>query len=109
MKKLVFFLFVCISFCVFTQVEPNVKELKQINPKHILMVGNSFMYYNDSMHKPLNNLIKSNKRLGKGHKLRSITINGSSLTWHDVDSYIKNQNMGSFSITSSNEYKPRKK
>lgn len=109
MKKLVFFLLVCISFSVFAQIEPNVKELKQINPKHILMVGNSFMYYNDSMHKPLTNLIKSNKRLGKGHKLRSITINGSSLTWHDVDSYINNQNMGSFSITSSNEYKQRKR
>ena len=108
MKKIVFILFFSLSSLVNALPEPIVKELNKPNPKQILMVGNSFMYYNDSMHKPLNYLIRSSKTLGKGHKIRSITINGSSLTWHDVNSYINNRNMGSFSITSSNEYKVRK-
>ena len=50
-------------------------------------------------------MVKANESLGKGHRFRNITINSSSLEWHDVESYVTNENIGSFSITSSNKYK----
>jgi len=89
---------------VFSSVTPSVKEPKGENPKSILMIGNSFMYYNNGVHNPLVRLIRANEELGKGHKIRLITINGSSLSWHDVSSYINNPNIGSFSINSKNVF-----
>jgi len=74
----------------FSSVMPVVKEPKGENPKSLLMIGNSFMYYNNGVHNPLVRLIRASNELGKGHKIRSITINGSSLSWHDVNSYINN-------------------
>ena len=88
--------------------KPNFIETKVDNPKSVLLVGNSFMYYNNGVHKPLLGMIKAEASLGKGHRLRSITINGSSLEWHDVESYVTNPNIGSFSITSKNKYKKLK-
>ena len=88
---------------VFSSVTPAIKEPKGENPKSILMFGNSFMYYNNGVHNPLVKLIRATEELGKGHKIRLITINGSSLSWHDVNSYIKNPNIGSFSINSKNQ------
>tara|TARA_B100000700_G_scaffold42626_1_gene43780 strand:- start:35381 stop:36181 length:801 start_codon:yes stop_codon:yes gene_type:complete len=87
---------------VASSLSPIIKESKVQNPKSILMIGNSFMYYNNGVHNPLVRLIRANGELGKGHKMRLITINGSSLSWHDVGSYIKNPNLGSFSISSKN-------
>ena len=86
----------------FSSVMPVVKEPKGENPKSLLMIGNSFMYYNNGVHNPLVRLISANEELGKGHKIRLVTINGSSLSWHDVGSYINNPNIGSFSISSNN-------
>jgi len=86
----------------FSSLTPAVKEPNSENPKSILMIGNSFMYYNNGVHNPLVRLIRASEELGKGHKIRSITINGSSLSWHDVNSYINNSNIGSFSISSKN-------
>jgi len=103
MKKLLLFLF-CLSLypICFAYEEPIVKKPYQENPNSLLMIGNSFMYYNNSMHKPLLNLIRSSGKLGMGHRIRSITINSSSLSWHDLESYINNENIGSFNINSEN-------
>ena len=87
----------------FSEEKPTVKKPFNENPKSLLMIGNSFMYYNNGVHNPLLRLIRADNKLGKEHKIRSITINGSSLSWHDVDSYINNTNIGSFSINSKNE------
>jgi len=102
-KKL-FLLLICLSQISlgFAEEKPLVKEPFNENPKSLLMIGNSFMYYNDGVHNPLIKLIRADDELGEGHKIRSITINGSSLSWHDVNSYINNPNMGSFSISSKN-------
>ena len=75
------------------------------NPKSLLFIGNSFFYYNNGVHKPVLGMVKANESLGKGHRFRNITINSSSLEWHDVESYVTNERIGSFSITSNNKYK----
>jgi hypothetical protein len=68
----------------------------------LMFVGNSFFYYNNSLHNYLNQLVKNNKSI-KSLKQRSITINGSSLSWHPLESYLDNKNIGSFRIDTSND------
>ena len=38
-------------------------------------------------------------------KRRSITINGSDLPWHDIESYLSNEHIGSFRIDTKNNNK----
>ena len=103
-----------VLFCAlfFLSIEPLVGQSKPLltspqveNPKSVLFIGNSFFYYNNGVHKPVLGMVKANESLGKGHRFRNITINSSSLEWHDVESYVTNEKIGSFSITSSNKYK----
>ena len=84
---------------------PDVIQTKVENPKSVVFIGNSFFYYNNGVHKPTLGMVKANKDLGKGHRFRNITINSSSLEWHDIESYVTNEKIGSFSITSKNKYK----
>tara|TARA_E500000081_G_scaffold14606_1_gene17791 strand:+ start:3817 stop:4641 length:825 start_codon:yes stop_codon:yes gene_type:complete len=103
-----------VLFCTlfFLSIEPLAGQSKPLlaspeveNPKSVLFIGNSFFYYNNGVHKPVLGMVKANESLGKGHRFRNITINSSSLEWHDVESYVTNEKIGSFSITSSNKYK----
>ena len=68
----------------------------------LMFVGNSFFYYNNSLHNYLNQLVKNDKSI-KSLKQRSITINGSSLSWHPLESYLDNKNIGSFRIDAGND------
>jgi hypothetical protein len=67
-----------------------------------MFIGNSFFYYNNSLHNHLGSLIKNDDSVGP-LKRRSITINGSALSWHDVEGYLSNQSIGNFRIDSSND------
>ena len=68
----------------------------------LMFVGNSFFYYNNSLHNYLDQLVKNDKSI-ESLKLRSITINGSSLSWHPLESYLDNKNIGSFRIDTGND------
>ena len=79
----------------------NAKEISSI-----MLIGNSFFYYNNSLHNHLGDLYDADPELDTPRR-RSITINGSSLSWHDVESYIANEEIGSFTIDSgTNTYEP---
>ena len=72
----------------------------------IMLIGNSFFYYNNSLHNHLGDLYDADPELDTPRR-RSITINGSSLSWHDVESYLSNDEIGSFKIDSdTNTYEP---
>ena len=82
------------------------EELNDVSS--IMLIGNSFFYYNNSLHNHLGDLYDADPEL-KTPKRRSITINGSSLSWHDVESYLSNDEIGSFKINSeTNNYEPYK-
>jgi len=71
-----------------------------------MLIGNSFFYYNNSLHNHLGDLYDADPDLDTPRR-RSITINGSSLSWHDVESYLSNKEIGSFRIDSdTNTYEP---
>jgi hypothetical protein len=71
----------------------------------VLWVGNSFFYYNNSMHGHVGALLGSTGRTGaQGYRSTSATISGSGLNWHDVEAYLKpGSGMASYSFVGDNE------
>ena len=53
-------------------------------PQSLLWVGNSFFYYNNSMHGHVALLVRGDKSIT--HRGVSVTISGSGIDWHDVAS-----------------------
>ena len=83
------------------QTAPKVTELGGEEPTSILYIGNSFFYFNNGMGGHVSRLNAANEA---AKKLRStdITISGSSLQWHDVDSYFRPNAVGAFSFDPEN-------
>ena len=67
----------------------------------LLWVGNSFFYYNNSMH----NFVSGFGRADGLENIRgtSITISGSGLDWHDMSSYLRPDGVGRYSFVGDNE------
>ena len=97
-----------VSFNVYAYDVPTVTKPFSDSPKSFLLIGNSFMYYNNSMHKPLLGIHNSIKKNTINIKARTFYINGSALSWHDVESYINNPNTGAFKFNSQNKIVPFK-
>jgi hypothetical protein len=68
----------------------------------LLWVGNSFFYYNNSMHNHFGRLVASS---GPGSRVRStsVTVSGSGLDWHDMDSLLRPNGLGRYSFVGDNE------
>ena len=82
----------------------NIKEVQTNNLDSVMFVGNSFFYYNNSLHNYLRKIISGDSSV-ETINTRSITINGSSLSWHSVEAYLDNKNIGGFRIDSKNDNK----
>lgn len=71
--------------------------------KAVLWVGNSFFYYNNSMHGHVGQLIQGATSGDKaGHRAVSATISGSGINWHDLESHFKPGGVGSYSFDRNN-------
>jgi len=68
----------------------------------VIYIGNSFFYYNNSMHNKVGAMVREGV---PGHKFRSssVTISGSGLDWHDVDSYFRPNGIGKYSFAPGNK------
>jgi hypothetical protein len=73
-------------------------------PRSILYVGNSFMYYNNSMHNITSRIAQgaSDGKLAR-HRATSLTISGSGIDWHDIGSYLRPDGLGRYSFVGDNE------
>ncbi len=69
--------------------------------KSLLWVGNSFFYYNNSMHGHVSQLLNASG--AKGMRASSATISGSGINWHDVAAHFKPGGMASYSFVGDNE------
>lgn len=69
--------------------------------KTLLWVGNSFFYYNNSMHGHVGRLI--NAAGLKGTRNTSVTISGAGLNWHDVATHFRPGGVASYSFVGDNE------
>ncbi len=71
-------------------------------PHSLLWVGNSFFYYNNSMHGHYNSLAHS---LEPKEKFRgtSVTVSGSGIDWHDLETYLRPGLIGKYTFAPGNK------
>jgi hypothetical protein len=83
------------------QTVPKVLDSGVERPSSAIFIGNSFFYYNNSLH---NYVVRLVAAADPGHKLRatSVTISGSGANWHDVDSYFRPDALGQYSFDADN-------
>lgn len=71
-------------------------------PKAVLWVGNSYFYYNNSMHGHVARFLADAKVTG--HRATSVTISGAGIDWHDMASHFKpDSGMAKYAFNASNE------
>ncbi len=66
----------------------------------ILWVGNSFFYYNNSLHGHFGQLATS---AGIRSRSTSVTVSGSGMDWHDMPSLLRPNGLGRYSFVGDNE------
>lgn len=71
-------------------------------PSSMIWIGNSFFYYNNSMHGHFFRLLKAGDAKDP-FRHSSVTISGSGFGWHDVDAYFKPGGIGSYSFVGDND------
>ena len=71
-------------------------------PKAVLWVGNSYFYYNNSMHGHVARMLADAKVTGT--RATSVTISGAGIDWHDMASHFKPESgMAKYTFNSRNE------
>ena len=77
------------------ELAPSVQGLDNSSPKRVLFVGNSYLYYNDSLH---NHVKRIAAELGPhdadDYKYKSATIGGARLAHHHIDSLLEPGRLG---------------
>src|SRR5215470_17778827 len=85
------------------QTKPRVTSLGPDYPKTEIFIGNSFFYYNNSMH---SHVLAMERAADPEHKqdyrATSVTIGGSGFDWHDVESYFRPNAIGRYSFDDDN-------
>ncbi|KRR16435.1 hypothetical protein CQ14_16310 [Bradyrhizobium lablabi] len=85
------------------QTKPSVKTLGPDFPKTEIFIGNSFFYYNNSMHSHVLAMQRAADAANKqAYRATSVTISGSGIDWHDVESYFRPKAIGSYSFDENN-------
>ncbi len=93
-----------LSACSTTPTAPKAANTEPEQTKAVLWVGNSFFYYNNSMHGHVGQLIRGSTMADKtGFRAVSATISGSGINWHDVEAHFKPNAVGSYSFNAKNE------
>lgn len=82
-------------------MKPAVTGLSNI-PKSVLLVGNSFMYYNNGVNSWARQISKD---IGEPISFTMATIGGAGLDWHLVKSYLRPNGLRSYSTTSDGSNK----
>jgi len=85
------------------QTKPLVTSLGPDFPKTEIFIGNSFFYYNNSMHSHVLAMQRAADPANKqAYRATSVTIGGSGIDWHDVESYFRPKAIGSYSFDEQN-------
>ena len=75
-------------------VEPEIKRLQDSTPERILFVGNSYFYYNDSLHNHVSRMVEASDTALSGElTYKSATIGGAALRDHAIDHLLKHENL----------------
>lgn len=71
-------------------------------PSSAIYIGNSFFYFNNGIVSHMGPLIAAGTP-GFRHRNSMVTISGSGLDWHDVESYFRPNAIGKYSFTPDNK------
>ena len=73
----------------------SVNELKNKSPERVLYIGNSYLYYNDSLHNHVRRMLEESygRELDTGN-YKSVTISGSRTSHHNIDYPLNHLNLG---------------
>src|SRR5215470_4826704 len=93
---------ISLSSDLLAQTKPKRTDIGGEPPKSLLWVGYSFFYYNNSMHNCVNNLMRAADPKNVPRST-SVTISGSGMDWHDVESYFRPNGLGAYSFVGDNE------
>jgi hypothetical protein len=83
------------------QTKPKVLQTGIEQPASAIFIGNSFFYYNNSLHNHFTLLLRSADANAK-FRATSATISGSGADWHDVESYFRPNAIGTYSFDANN-------
>jgi hypothetical protein len=83
------------------QTRPKILEAGVERPTSAIFIGNSFFYYNNSLHNHVTLLLRSVDPQAR-FRATSVTISGSGADWHDVDSYFRPNALGSYTFDANN-------
>ncbi len=83
------------------QTKPKILDSGVDKPASAIFIGNSFFYYNNSLHNHLGLLLRA---ADPNYRFRatSVTISGSGADWHDVESYFRPNALGRYSFDLNN-------
>ena len=88
---------VVISGALQAQTKPTRTDVGGENANSFLWVGNSFFYYNNSMHSHVGNLTRA-ANPKTGYRAVSVTISGAGIDWHDMEAYFRPNGIGKYSF-----------
>ena len=73
----------------------SVNELKNKSPERVLYIGNSYLYYNDSLHNHVRRMLEESYgyEFDRGN-YKSVTISGSRTSHHNIDYPLNHVNLG---------------
>ena len=86
---------------VAAQTKPNILQTGIEQPTSAIFIGNSFFYYNNSLHNHFMSLLRLADANTK-FRATSATISGSGADWHDVESYFRPNAIGTYSFDANN-------
>jgi hypothetical protein len=92
----------CASLPLAADPKPLRKDLGATPPDSLMWVGNSFFYYNNSMHNEYGRLARSVEDKFRPRSV-SVTISGAGIDWHDVAAYLQPSLIGKYSFVGDNE------
>jgi hypothetical protein len=95
------FALLCLGADLAAQTKPLRSDAGAEPVRSLLWVGNSFFYYNNSMHGHYNELARAAEPDSK-HRGVSVTISGSGLDWHDMASLLRADGIGKYSFAPGN-------
>ena len=90
-----------LAFSLPAAAQPKRTDFGGEPPQSLLWVGNSFFYYNNSMHTHVLRLIAASDPKSSARGV-SVTISGSGMDWHDMESYFRPDGIGKYSFTADN-------
>jgi hypothetical protein len=92
----------CAAPAQIPNVKPKVAGLAE-SPKTAIFIGNSFFYYNNSLHNQVLSLARNADPQNKtDYAATSVTISGSGMNWHNVEAYFTADGMGSYTFDNDN-------